>query len=168
MEHTISIDLGIEWSAGAPMPTVLADEQATYLVFYLSDTDPGPERSAVITWRDCLAVTSGFPGDETQRGHRLWRGREQHPPYYGAVEVAESAWIADLAAAERTHPLARQAPFAQHRHFVLLFHDSTFECIATGYTVERRRGSAEEVVAELAAGRATQTTRSHVTFSDAD
>jgi hypothetical protein len=168
MEHTIPLDLGIEWSAGAPMPTVLSDEQGTYLVFYLSDADPGPEQSAVITWRDCVAVMFGLPGDETQRGHRLWRGKEQHPPLYGAVEVAESAWIADLAAAERTHPLAREAAFAEHRHFVLLFHDSTFECIATGYEVERRRGSAEEVVAELAARRATQDTRSHVTLRDAD
>src|SRR5262245_19507185 len=94
LEHTVPIDLGIKWSAGAPSPTVLADEHDAYLVFDLGETETGGERTGIVTWRGVLALTFGFPNDETQSGHRLWRGKSEPPPYYGAVEVLGSAWIA--------------------------------------------------------------------------
>ena len=152
-EHTKPLDLGIRWSAGAPAPTGLADETSAYLVFDLPETAEEPLGTGLVTWRRCVAITFGFPNDEAQHGHRLWRGKDDAPPFYSAVEVANSVWIEELRATERVHPLASETPFSDARHFVLLFHDSTFECIADGYEVERRPESAEQVVAELAAAR---------------
>jgi hypothetical protein len=149
-EHTLQLDLGIHWSAGAPTPTVLADETDVYLVFDLAETEGESSKSGLITWRHCVAMTFGFPNDEAQHGHRLWRGKDEQPPFYAAVEVADSAWIEELRNTERVHPRPSEAPFSEARHFVLFFHDSTFECIAHGYEVERRQESAEDVVAKLA------------------
>jgi len=165
MERAIPIDLGIKWTAGAPVPTVLADEDNTYLVFDLCGTDLQGGQTGVITWTGLSAFMFGFPNDEAQHGHRLWRSNGEVPPYYEAVEVVDSTWLAELIETERSHPNAPAQPFASSRHFVLLFHDSTFECIATGYRVERRAESSEAVVAELAKARLIP---SHVTLRNAD
>jgi len=37
------------------------------------------------------------------------------------------------------HPRHSDAHFAALRHFVLTFHDATFECVAASYSVSKRR-----------------------------
>jgi hypothetical protein len=48
------------------------------------------------------------------------------------------------------HPYHRPEGFKSYRHFVLAFHDSTFECIAEGYTCEVTSGPLNEVAAKAA------------------
>jgi hypothetical protein len=127
------------------------DEEIVHLVFGLAEGADGDPKTGVITWRGCLAVKFGIPNDETQHGHPLWRERTEPPPYYGAVEVIGSPWIAELEAIEQVHVSSRPGLSGSHRHFVLLFHDSTFECVATGFEVSRSPRSPRAVVAELAA-----------------
>ncbi len=149
-ESVLPLDLGIGWSAGAPVPVVLAGEEVTYLAFELAAVGGESFQTGLIEWRGCLAFSFGFPNDEVQHGHRLWRGTGAPPPYYGAAEVSGSRWIEDLRATERIHPSAPKDPFAGYRHLVLLFHDSTFECVVRGWVISRHVKSVELVLTDLA------------------
>jgi len=45
--------------------------------------------------------------------------------------VDNSAWLIELRATEAVHDRAPEVPFGNARHFVLTFHDSTVEAIAS-------------------------------------
>jgi hypothetical protein len=51
--------------------------------------------------------------------------------------------------ANRVHPRHNPAQFADLRHFVLQFQDSTFECAAKGYRVETASGPLDAVATRL-------------------
>jgi hypothetical protein len=48
------------------------------------------------------------------------------------------------------HPRHRPEHFKSYRHFVLAFHDSTFECIAEGYATELASGPLNRLAAQAA------------------
>jgi hypothetical protein len=89
----------------------------------------------------------GPPNDEAFAGHPLAE-RGLHP--YGAFEVQHSSWIRSLEKMNSVHPHHRAERFDEYRHFVLVFHDTTFECVATGYTHELASGPLNEVAAREA------------------
>ncbi len=148
-------------SVGAPIPVVIAGEQSLALAFYEEISDPGwdgstsrlvdpdtKEKSVVIIrFADCSAHLFGEPNSEILSGHPLYeRGLRAH----GNFEVKNSSWIRAQEKMNAVHPFHRRLRFLKDkRHFVFAFHDSTFECIAKGYTVERVQGSIREVSTRL-------------------
>jgi hypothetical protein len=44
------------------------------------------------------------------------------------------------------HPCHKPEHFADYRHFVFAFHDTTFECIAHAFTVSVHTGGVAEVL----------------------
>ncbi len=44
------------------------------------------------------------------------------------------------------HPYHRPERFARYKHFILSFHDTTFECLAEAFSVSLRRGSVWRVL----------------------
>jgi hypothetical protein len=52
--------------------------------------------------------------------------------------VHDSVWIARLESQNRVHPQHNPAPYQALRHFILLFHDSTFEVLAESVEIERQ------------------------------
>jgi len=67
------------------------------------------------------------PNDEALNAHPLYgRGLRD----YEFAEVENSLWMAELEQANRVHPDHSPRSFADLRHFILPFHDSTFECVA--------------------------------------
>lgn len=118
------VDCGIQWDIGAPLPTILQWEHETHLFFNLLDGGVGR-----IIFEDCRASTFGPPGEE---GHAL-DGRGWEP--YRALRVVRSPWLTRMVGAT-----------TELSHFVLPFHDTTFECIAHAVSSERMPGTMIEAL----------------------
>lgn len=156
-EKAVPIDLGIRWDAGAPLPHLLQSEHRTFLTFYLYEQDPdwnytpsAPVHIAIIEWHGCYETLLGWPNDEALPGHRLWERGLKETSYFSAAEVRNSSWIAEIEKGNRVHPRHQPERFAALRHYILLFHDSTFECLVEGYTIEKVFKPMSEVLSQLA------------------
>lgn len=150
-------------SVGAPCPVVLASEHRLTLAYLVEDVpddwdgssarvvgpDSHDEPAAVVTFSMVKASMFGPPNDEAFGGHPLAaRGLEP----YGAFEVLDSSWLRRLEIMNRVHPSHQAGFFGGFRHFVLSFHDSTFECIARGYAFEITQGPLTAVIARAVPG----------------
>lgn len=113
-------------ATGAPMPVLLHTELRCQLA-YICRSD----EVCVVTFRTAYASYLGSPNDETLHGHRLYAAGLRH---YAAFEVRNSDWIASLEKMNRVHSSHEPEAYADLRHFIWSFHDSTFECVAKGYT----------------------------------
>ena len=96
---------------------------------------PDEHPLAIVEFKSCEHRLGG-PGDESLGDHRLWgRGLT----YYSAHLVHNSVWLNEVA------PLAKDRParecWERKNHYVITFHDSTFECITDGYEITQRRQS---------------------------
>lgn len=110
--------------------------------------DSPDEPIAVVEFEGPAAHIFGPPNDEAFEGHPLAeRGLEP----YSACVVEGSSWISALERMNSVHPSHRPEPFWKLTHYVFAFHDSTFECVASGISVSLHRGSLRGVVAETAA-----------------
>ncbi len=148
-------------SVGAPIPVIIAGEDSLAVAFYaepndrewdgstVRQVDPDTKERSVVIIRfdDCYAHLFGPPNSEAFSGHPLYE-RGLRP--FRNFEVANSSWVATLEKMNSVHPYHSKGSFRKDkRHFVLAFHDSTFECIAKGYTVERVAGSIREISSRL-------------------
>lgn len=128
---------GLRWSAGAPIPFVVASEQKCLLAFYGPDNED--EHVRVVEFVNCRSVKFGFPNDEVLSGHPLW-GHGLKP--YAAHEILGSRWLAAVRDNESVHPQAtKPVPYPATRHFLLTFHDSTVEALADDMIVRPDRHS---------------------------
>ncbi len=150
-------------SVGAPCPAIVATERALCVIFYAEPLEPGwdgkttrmvdPESAdepvVLVRFERPSAHLFGPPSDEIFSGHRLSsKGLEP----YGAFEVLNSDWIRQLEEMNSVHPYHDKARYVEgKRHFILTFHDSTFECVARGFEVEFPSGSLKQV-AQACAG----------------
>jgi hypothetical protein len=148
-------------SVGAPLPVVLADEHSVLLAYLAEERDPAwdgttirevtfesAEPAALVRFERTWSFQFGAPNDEAFRGHAL-HDRGLHP--YAAFEVEHSSWLRGLERMNSVHEHHRPADFLLLRHYIFAFHDSTFECAARGFTVERRDGPLADVVADMPA-----------------
>ena len=74
------------------------------------------------------SVMFGSPNDEALHGHPL---ADRGLGAYAAHEVVSSSWIRGLERMNRAHSVHSAAACARLRHFILTFHDSTFECVCS-------------------------------------
>ena len=95
------------------------------------------------------SVKFGGANDEVIHGHPL-SGTGLQP--YGAHLVANSRWLAEEQRINAVHPFHRPEAWSRYQHYLLLFHDELFECIATSHQVEIVHGTFEQVV-QMAAHR---------------
>lgn len=68
---------------------------------------------------------------------------------YSAAEIHHSSWIRSLERMNSVHPHHRSERYAKLRHFVLAFHDSTFECVAMSYDFVLASGPLDQLAAEM-------------------
>ncbi|MEO1529890.1 MAG: hypothetical protein AAFX06_31130 [Planctomycetota bacterium] len=148
-------------SVGAPIPAVVGREHFTALCYVaaqppadgwhgqsatLVDHNSSARPIVVVEFRICADVRFGwFPSEETCDHHPL-ATRGLAP--YTAYEVRDSSWVRSLAkleAGNRDHALKSK------RHFILTFHDSTFECVSDSYTVRVIEGSIQSAMADVLA-----------------
>jgi len=150
-------------SVGAPIPAVIAGGHSAAIVFYAQTYDPewdgstarmvnadsNDEPSVIVRFHSCYAHFFGPPNDEAFTGHPLYE-RGLRP--YANYEIENSSWLRALERMNSVHPYHDKDHFLEDkRHFVLAFHDSTFECIAKGYTAERTEGSTHDLLSRLGA-----------------
>jgi hypothetical protein len=119
---------------GAPEPEVYANERAVMVVYRVAQRvagDAETEACGVVVFGHVNSHVFGSPNDEALQGHRLAKYGLRP---YSFWEVKHSTWIAELCARNRVHPYHQDARYEDLRHFVLTFHDSTFEVAARSYS----------------------------------
>jgi len=148
-------------SVGAPIPIVLSDEFVTVVAFYIETTTEGwdgtsvrlvsanteGETVALVRFSSCYASFFGPPNDEAFAGHPL-AGRGLTP--YAAFVIEGSSWIRQLERTNLVHPYHKPERYQTRNHYILSFHDSTFECVADGYRIELHKGSAKSAISRMA------------------
>ena len=124
--YALPLECDVEWDVGAPLPTILQWEHEAHIFFYLrGEGDP----VGTVVFRGCMASTFGPPGEE---GHALeGSGWEAYTP----LRVVNSTWPARLF-----------GEAAGLSHFVLPFHDRTFECLAHSFEASPVAGTMPEAV----------------------
>ena len=139
-------------SVGAPCPMILAGEHHVHIAYFLQSRpqdwdgksarvvgeDSDGEPVALVELTGCYAHMFGPPNDEAFGGHPL-AARGLRP--YGVFEVLNSSWIRRLERMNAVHPCHRPESFACYRHLIFSFHDTTFECVAEGFTLTAHSGS---------------------------
>jgi hypothetical protein len=142
-DRVLQVD-DLPWpEGGAPGPLVFASEHTVWLAYYVAPGwretagDSG-DRVALVRFRSPRAHFFGPPNDEAIDGHPLAR-RGLH--WDGCFEVIDSSWIRRLERMNRVHPRHSPKRFEADRHFVITFHDSTFECIADAAEAELSEGN---------------------------
>jgi hypothetical protein len=146
-QYAIEIDFPLRWDRGAPIPHLLMRERTAFLLFVLhNDESELPARTVrvrqrtidrpvgIVEFHGCLIARLGHPNDEAREGHPL-EGKGLGG--YRAHEVLNSRWIAEHEAINAVHPQHTGNWHARLHHYLFGFHDSTFECIAAGYSAER-------------------------------
>jgi hypothetical protein len=113
--------------AGAPLPFLDADEHIARVTYSVRDG-----AAATVTFSGLHALLFGAPNDEASEGHPL-ASRGLAP--YGAFEVRRSSWIRSLERMNQVHSAHQAEAFNRLRHFIIVFHDSTFECAAVSASV---------------------------------
>lgn len=106
------------------MPIILANDST--LAFGYSLADEAEERHAVFRI-DFSMLKFGYPNDEALPGHRY---AQWGLAYYNAYEVFGSEWIAEIRAANRVAFPNFDGHFAELRHFIFTFHDTTLEFVS--------------------------------------
>jgi hypothetical protein len=160
-EYAVPIDFPIAWDVGAPLPFVIQNEYRTLLTFFLRDydphwdgsyatvrepADPTPHSIAVVEFKRCHGSRLGDPNDEVHHGHPLYgRGLDS----YTAQEVINSRWLAETEAINKVHSNYNADRWRGLHHYVLWFHDSTFECIAQSFEVSTFDKSLPEILSDL-------------------
>ena len=147
---------------GDPLLHVVASGWKTYLRYVVSEPYPNWDESyvslvqasdvhtiALVEFIDCYAFTLGGPNDKVLHGHPLWgRGLS----YYSAHVIAHSHWLAEAENINKVHRHYNPDRWKTRKHYLLSFKDETFECLASGYTIEVFRESLEQV-AQIAQSR---------------
>jgi hypothetical protein len=102
---------------------------------------------AIVAFEKPYCHLFGPPNDEALEGHPLAaRGLEPH----SVSEIAESSWVHALERMNAVHPYHRPESFTDYHHYIFAFHDSTFECVARGFTFEVHHRSMRSTVQLMA------------------
>ena len=145
---------------GAPQPLVLSDERTTLLAYSVqrkphpfddrvltgADVKLFEDEAALVEFRSCQSFMFGAPNDEAFSGHPL-ADRGLSP--YGAFEIENSSWIRQLEKMNSVHPEHQSGWLLTLKHFIFAFHDSTFECVASGLSWSAHSGSPESLFTEM-------------------
>jgi hypothetical protein len=128
---------------GAPTPVIVSDEGTVALAFYTDESSV-----ALVRFHGFAAYLFGEPNDEAFSGHPLAsRGLEP----YGCFVITDSSWLRALEAQNSVHERHDPARYAKLTHFVIAFHDSTFECVGEKPEVSLHRGEVEHLWPQLQA-----------------
>jgi hypothetical protein len=116
---------------GAPTPVLVAEEDRLEVAYraFTGDGENPDWGIAVARFRMPRAHTFGSPNDEAFEGHPL-AARGLAP--YGAYRIEDSSWIRRLERMNSVHYRHDPERFRVLNHYILSFHDSTFECVAEG------------------------------------
>ncbi|MFC4777307.1 hypothetical protein ACFO9Q_10985 [Paenibacillus sp. GCM10023252] len=160
-EYALPIDWEPEWSVGAPIPHVISSGHQSYLIYYIEeesqdwdginvkvmDSNANEELPiAVVEFKGCYAYKFGGANDEVLYGHPLYK---KGLKFYSAHKVINSNWIKAEEKINSVHDYYNPEPWRDRIHYLLLFHDELFECIADGYETSVYRESFKTVLSKV-------------------
>lgn len=148
-ERVSKIDIGFVPEAAVSGAVLLQSENTTSLVFNAMTLNPetglySNARLAVCSFPGCIVTKFGYPNDEAWSAIPRTRGFG-----YDVCEVFESAWKQEIDQQNRSAFPSHSA--YSKRHFLILFHDSSFECLATSIETELTRERFSVVMARISA-----------------
>lgn len=143
--HAVPVGFPVKWDTGAPLPHLIRSDNRTFLVFLLGESDLADD-VALVEFKGCSVAKMGAPNDEVIHGHPL-HGKGMEP--YCALEVKNSAWIEELKAINSVHRNYRPESWKNSIHYILGFHDCTFECVAESFVVERQTATMQQALADV-------------------
>jgi hypothetical protein len=139
--RVVELDLGVMPSPAGSGELLLVDEWSCRLVFVTAA--PPTSGVAVATFKGCRQVVFGYPNDEAQPGHPLYRAGGWS---YGFYEVLGSDWAARLQAQNRV-VFPDWTP-SDKRHFLVACHEDLVEVLADDVEVEVSQRPFEAVALE--------------------
>ena len=105
---------------------------------YWSDAGTG-----ILEFKQLAKTKFGLPNDEAMPGHPLYEAGLDKIGY-GFVEVLDSTWIREE---ERMNQVKfPRSSFNGVRHFIVMFHDSTFECLAVDFELTVSDAPTDEII----------------------
>lgn len=162
-QYAVPIDFPVQWDVGAPLPHLLQNDYKTFLLFLLRDVDPrwdgttvtskspadtAAKGIAIIEFKRCMATMMGTPNDEVLHGHPL---HGHGLVSYTAQRVINSEWIETLRSINSVHHCYRPDFWKSLNHYVLWFHDCSFECVAESFDLQTVDSNIGDVLATLCA-----------------
>ena len=133
MEEIVELDVGCTPEAEVSGPVLLQTDYSAVLTFNAMRKSEKGEfldaGTAIVEFENCSVTKFGYPNDEAWSGIPRTRGLS-----YGFYEVLNSAWKSELETLNR-HSFPETKAW-NGRHFLILFHDSLFECIARDFKIE--------------------------------
>jgi hypothetical protein len=128
-------------AADAAEPFIVASDRRVILAYPIAEADferfgpfdPDDDPFCTVLFPDCVFHRLGPPGDKDLEIHPLASQGLLGHSVHEVVNSSLAAEIAELASAAGLAP----------RHFVVTFQDSTFECVASDFTVIGVYGAGE-------------------------
>ncbi|NVH72996.1 hypothetical protein FSB08_10515 [Paraburkholderia sp. JPY432] len=126
-------------AADAAEPFIVASDRRAILTYPIAESDferfgpfdPDDDPFCAVLFADAVFHRLGPPGDDALAIHPL---AAHGLTGYAVHEIFNSSLCAEIAAVT-TDPIAIAAESPARRHFVITFQASTFECVASDYTV---------------------------------
>lgn len=148
-EHINPLDVGFVPEAAVSGAVLLQSEYSTYLVFNAMRWVHGADRLddaglAVCEFVGCTITKFGYPNDEAWSAIPRTKGLA-----YDVCEVTNSEWSREITVLNR-HGFPNTAE-STARHFLILFHDSSFECLAQDMRSELTTEPLTSILARLSA-----------------
>jgi len=134
-----------QMDTGAPSPMIIANDNNLFVIYYENYIDRVDESATdnlmldnnilVLKFQHCYRFTFGSPNDETISGHRYYKlGLVP----YAVFELQGSDLIEELKAINAVHPYFNSKNYDSLKHYIITFHDKTFECVAEGYEISAK------------------------------
>ncbi len=149
-EQIIELDLGCRPEAAVSGGLLVSSEYSTFLTFNaVRPTGDGSSMEsaghAVVEFPLCTITKFGYPNDEARWGIPRYQATS-----YGIYEVKNSEWIPEIVRLNRYH-FPDTPDDTTSRHFLIAFHDSTFECLADDIKIELTTEPYEQVFERISA-----------------
>lgn len=146
-EKITPMNLGFRPEAAVSGAVLLQSERSTYLIFNAMKQSEGSSLlkdagHAVCEFTWCTITKFGYPNDEAACS--IPRIKDVG---YEVCEVFNSDWAREITFLNRySFP---DTPDSTQRHFLISFHDSTFECLASDINVRLSDEPFETILSEL-------------------
>jgi hypothetical protein len=148
-DRVVALEVGCHPEAAISGGLLLQSEQKVFLLFNAMSDEPNAQGlyedvgTAVMEFKTCFLTRFGYPNDEGRPEHALYQ-QGLAAIDYRVCEVLNSSWAsAEGARRRRSAERIWSARFQRasqnyewtSRHFLVAFHDSTFECLAADFQV---------------------------------
>ena len=101
---------------------------------------------AVVEFIHCHVSKFGLPNNDAWAGHPLYSRITEADGWMSFLEVRHSSWKAEL---ERQNKVSYPDWDWPHKHFIISFRQSTFECVAKDIQISVSEASPEIVLQQI-------------------